>query len=258
MWLLSALLYNGDMSDGTISIARQIQQDREKGAARLVAEYKERLYAAAFSLCGDATEAEDLVFRTFEQVLDKIESYREDQAFYSWTYTILLNYYRMSLRRSDRRNTVPVGDATEMEAVVAAAPGAFAGADVAAQGHPATSAIDGDTLRIAISHLPPDKREVLILHYFMDQSVSKIAKMLSIADGTVMSRLHYARIALRQRLGVSMKKPAVLLAAVVLFLAASAAVVVSVVNGTGAKDADTNPLLQESRPDADEDISTKG
>lgn len=251
-------MYNGDMSDGTISIARQIQQDREKGAARLVAEYKERLYAAAFSLCGDATEAEDLVFRTFEQVLDKIESYREDQAFYSWTYTILLNYYRMSLRRSDRRNTVPVGDATEMEAVVAAAPGAFAGADVAAQGHPATSAIDGDTLRIAISHLPPDKREVLILHYFMDQSVSKIAKMLSIADGTVMSRLHYARIALRQRLGVSMKKPAVLLAAVVLFLAASAAVVVSVVNGTGAKDADTNPLLQETRPDADEDISTKG
>ena len=67
------------MSDSTISIAQEIQQDREKGAARLVAEYKERLYAAAFSLCGDATEAEDLVFRTFEQVLDKIDSYLKSQ-----------------------------------------------------------------------------------------------------------------------------------------------------------------------------------
>ena len=231
------------MDNGTVSIAKEIQQDREKGAARLVAEYKERLYAAAFSLCGDTAEAEDLVFRTFEQVLDKIESYREEQAFYGWMYTILLNYYRMSLRRADRRNTVPAGDATEMEAVAAAA-----------QGHPAASAIDGETLRLAVAQLPPDKREVLILHYFMDQSVSKIAKMLSIADGTVMSRLHYARIALGQRLGAAMKKPTALLAAVALFLAASAAVTVALVSGRVAQESDAEPLLQESRSDGDEDL----
>ena len=76
------------MSDGTISIAQEIQRDREKGANRLVAEYRDRLYAAALSLCGDAIEAEDLVFRTFEQVIDKIDEYREEQAFYGWMFTI--------------------------------------------------------------------------------------------------------------------------------------------------------------------------
>ena len=217
------------MSDGTISIAQEIQRDREKGANRLVAEYRDRLYAAALALCGDAIEAEDLVFRTFEQVIDKIDEYREEQAFYGWMFTILLNYHRMSLRRADRRNTIPSGAASDMESVIAAASEAPLCANAAARGDAVISAVDGDTLRIAVSQLPPDKREVLILHYFMDQSVSKIAKMLSIADGTVMSRLHYARLALGQRLGANLKKKSVVaaLAAAVFAAVAAAAVVVA-------------------------------
>ena len=101
----------------TVSIAEEIRRNREKGAERLVTEYRDRLYAAAFSLCGDASKSEDLVFRTFEQVIEKISSYREDEAFYRWMYTILLNYYRKSVRGRLAKNLVPMGGLDELESI---------------------------------------------------------------------------------------------------------------------------------------------
>ena len=52
-----------------MSILNDIHDDPEKGAARLVAEYRERLCRDAFAICGDAAEAEDLAFRTFDRAI---------------------------------------------------------------------------------------------------------------------------------------------------------------------------------------------
>ena len=194
------------------SIVELIRKDRRTGAERLVAEYKDRLYGIAFGLCGNAAEAEDLVFRTFEQVIDKIDGYREDEAFFAWMHTILLNYYRMSVRGGMAKNTVPTGGLNEMDGL-----SGVAGPETV------IAPLDGNILRKAVEALPQEMREVVVLHYFMDQPVAKIAKMLSIAKGTVKSRLHYARLTLGIRLGVALKRPAVVLIAIGLFLAATAA-----------------------------------
>ena len=194
------------------SIVELIRKDRRTGAERLVAEYKDRLYGIAFGLCGNAAEAEDLVFRTFEQVIDKIDGYREDEAFFAWMHTILLNYYRMSVRSGMAKNTVPTGGLNEMDGL-----SGVAGPETV------IAPLDGNILRKAVEALPQEMREVVVLHYFMDQPVAKIAKMLSIAKGTVKSRLHYARLTLGIRLGVALKRPAVVLIAIGLFLAATAA-----------------------------------
>ena len=194
------------------SIVELIRKDRRTGAERLVAEYKDRLYGIALGLCGNAAEAEDLVFRTFEQVIDKIDGYREDEAFFAWMHTILLNYYRMSVRSGMAKNTVPTGGLNEMDGL-----SGVAGPETV------IAPLDGNILRKAVEALPQEMREVVVLHYFMDQPVAKIAKMLSIAKGTVKSRLHYARLTLGIRLGVALKRPAVVLIAIGLFLAATAA-----------------------------------
>ena len=99
----------------TISIIDEILQDREKGAARLVAEYGERLYGVAMALCKDASEAEDLVFRTFEQVLDKVDTCGNEDSFYSWMCAILRNFHRLSVRRPVNRYTEPVGGEAEID-----------------------------------------------------------------------------------------------------------------------------------------------
>ena len=60
-------------------------------------------------------------------------------------------------------------------------------------------------LRHAISVLPADKREIIVLRDYMDLSYAEIAEVLGIASGTVMSRLHRARLALKEALEIDGK-----------------------------------------------------
>lgn len=55
-----------------MEIYELIKKDREAGARMLVSEYRARLQTAAKMLCGDESEAEDLVFKAFEQAILKI------------------------------------------------------------------------------------------------------------------------------------------------------------------------------------------
>ena len=202
-------------------IVKEIMADREKGTARLVAEYKERLYSAALSLCHDTHEAEDLVFCTIERVLAKIASYQERESFYEWMHVILLNIYRNSVRGKVERNTIPVGGPQEID---------FLAEPQTAES--VTKAVDGDMVRQFLEKMPCNMREVLILHYFMDMPVVQVAKFLALPVGTIKSRLHYARMTLAHRFGVVMKKTAAVLAAVFLLLALSAAVITNAKSGT--------------------------
>ena len=78
----------------------EIAEDKDSGAKRLVIEYGDRLFTAACRIVQSDSEAEDLVFRTFERVVLKIRQYDGRSAFFSWMYQILLNFRRMDLRRS--------------------------------------------------------------------------------------------------------------------------------------------------------------
>ena len=69
----------------------EIRTDCESGARRLVAEYGNRLYAAALLLCRNAEDAEELVFRTFERAVSRIGQYEPKGEFFSWLYVIMLN-----------------------------------------------------------------------------------------------------------------------------------------------------------------------
>ena len=100
------------------SIAQELLKDREKGSVRFMAEYRERLYSVALALCHDETEAEDLVLRTLERIIEKIGDYQERDSFYNWACVIMLNLYRDSTRGKVVQGTVPVGGAAEMDALM--------------------------------------------------------------------------------------------------------------------------------------------
>jgi RNA polymerase sigma-70 factor (ECF subfamily) len=55
-------------------------------------------------------------------------------------------------------------------------------------------------LQAALAALDPGKRQILLLRDFLDLSYVEIAAVLDIVPGTVMSRLHRARLALKQQL----------------------------------------------------------
>ena len=180
-----------------MSVLEDIHNDLERGAVRLVSEYRERLSRDALALCGNAAEAEDLAFRTFERAIAKIDTFRGECSLYSWMKRILQNLHHSSARRKSVSATVlcPVDEClpespdnpTSVERLLASS--------------------DAELVRQAIVALPTDQREVIVLHYFMEQPVAKIAKVLAVPEGTIKFRLHVARKVLAGILSKKLKKP---------------------------------------------------
>ena len=196
-----------------MGIIQDIHDDLEKGAAQLVAEYRERLCRDAFQLCGDAAEAEDFAFRTFDKVLRKIDTFKGEGSFYDWMKAILVNDIRSAKRTKASQNTV-VAEVDEDEP---------APSDSAGSPEQLMASFDSEVVRCAIQKLSPEHRETIVLHYFLDQPIGKMAKLLAIPEGTVKFRLFAARKALAGMLSKQMKRPVVRMLLLFLGLGAFAA-----------------------------------
>ena len=195
-----------------MSIEKEILKDPETGAKLLEKEYKAGLISFARRLCPDDSEAEALVYRTFAEVVEGIDGYTEKQAFFGWMCKILVNCRANETRRKSNKTVIPMAELPD------------APDDSASQ---VFNAIDANILRAAVEDLPPAMKEVVVLHYFMEQPIGKVASILSQPIGTVKSRLHYARILLGQRLGAELKKPMTAIVALALLLIGATAAIVA-------------------------------
>ena len=143
-----------------MEIYEEIKADRESGTKRLVAEYRARLTTAAEMLCRDSHEAEDLVFRAFEQAILKIDEFRPTGSFYYWIYTILLNFHRMDLRKKSARPEMLARG--EMP-------------DVEDESNPFKEFVfrgSAEAVRTAVKMLPDNFREVVVLRFFEEMSTA--------------------------------------------------------------------------------------
>lgn len=166
-----------------MEIWQEIRRNSDRGAERLVSEYGNRLYAAALLLCSNSEDAEDLTFRTLNQAIRKIKTFDPSRNFYTWLYTILLNFRRMDLRRK-RTSVISVGSTADLPEVAIEC---FAGK---------LECSGNDQLSEALKALSPQLREAVVLRYYDEKTIDEIAAILQVPPGTVKSRLHNARIAL--------------------------------------------------------------
>ena len=170
-----------------MEIWQEIRKDQESGAKRLVSAYGDRLLAAAALLCRNDSDAEELVFRTFEQAIRKVDTFEPTGDFFNWLYAIMLNFRRMDLRRK-RVALIPLGGLADLSSVA----GEFVRTLV---DHSGESAV-----RKALSTISPLLREVVVRHYFKEESVADMADALEVSEGTIKSRLHNAREILHELL----------------------------------------------------------
>lgn len=171
-----------------MEIWEEIVADAENGAERLVAEYGDRLLTAAFQFTQNFADAEDLVFRTFAQVIAKIAQYDGRSAFYTWIYRILLNFRRMDLRKRGAHALVFMEQLPDSEDLSPDPAEALAADSEAAE------------VRDAVARLDETLRTVVVLHYFEEMNLSEIAALLDIPVGTVKYRLFEARKRLAREL----------------------------------------------------------
>ena len=196
-----------------MTIVEELRQNRESGAKRLEAEYKAGLMTLARRFCVDHGDAEELVNRTFAAVVEGIDDYLEQSAFFGWMCQILTNIHNKDRRNKSNGIIVHPGEVPDI-------------VDEDAEDR-IFRELDASLLRSAVERLPEDQREAVVLHYFADMPVAKIARYLKIPTGTVLSRLHYARKALAVKLGAEVKemskKPGVKAVLLALALCATAA-----------------------------------
>ncbi len=153
-------------------------------------EHIDSLYRYALVLTRSKVDAEDLVQETYLRAMEAFHRLREDSNVKGWLFTILRNLWLNELRKHRSAPALVEVDADIqlMEGLV----GNMRDAHEMLE-----SAEDARRVRAAITQLPAEFREILILREFEELSYQEIAAVLSCPAGTVMSRLGRARAKLR-------------------------------------------------------------
>ena len=176
-------------------------------AERLVVTFGDRAYRLAIGITRSTEDAEEAVQDAFWSVIRKIDTFRGESAFGSWLYRIVANAAYQKLRvRSSRRAEISLEDV--LPAFHEEGPGASSVDWSADLDDPARSTELRLVLDAAIEELPADYRTVLTLHDVEGLSNAEVAEVLGVTIGTVKSRVHRARLFLRQRLATTMAAPA--------------------------------------------------
>ena len=151
-------------------------------------DHLDRLYRAAWALCGSREDAEDLVQETYTKVLSKRRIIRTREDTLPYLLTVLRNTYISSLRTKGRRpQTAPLEDSEER----LAAPAAVG----------PISQLAAREVFAAIAELPDDQRDALAAVDVAGLSYQEAAEALEVPVGTIMSRLYRGRNRVAETVG---------------------------------------------------------
>lgn len=171
-------------------IARCQRGDRE-AFADLVEAFRERAFAGALSITHNYEDARDLSQEAFIKALKNIGKFQLGRPFYPWYYRILRNTCLTYIQRHGPSRRVSL-DCLIEEKHVQFADERESAADNVQRSQTVRH------VREAITELKPEFQEILAMKHFEEMTYQEISQALRVPLGTVMSRLYYARKALKE------------------------------------------------------------
>jgi RNA polymerase sigma-70 factor, ECF subfamily len=174
-----------------VQLIDQALAGRAAAFGQLVEKYQGRLYNTVVHWSGNAEDAHDIVQDVFVQAFLKLDTFQRSSAFYTWLYRIAFN-----TAVSHRRRRRPMASVEQQR-------------DASGQEPPDRGDRPDETLeqqerceqvRRAIAALPEEQRAVVVLREIDGCCYETIAEILDLPVGTVRSRLHRARLQLRDEL----------------------------------------------------------
>jgi RNA polymerase sigma-70 factor (ECF subfamily) len=172
-----------DRADDVALIAAARAGDRT-AIDELLARYQPSIYRFGLRMCGDEESAREVLQETMLAAFRHLPGFRGDAALSTWLYQIARSF--CIKERRGVRATTTLDDAT---------PDPAQAPDRAAHAREI-----GAALATAIGALPADQREVLVLRDVEGLSAEQAARVVGIEVGALKSRLHRARMALREAL----------------------------------------------------------
>lgn len=171
--------------DATLSTRRPGAKGLEW--ADVVTTYADVVYTMAYRLTGDDEEARDLAQDVLIRLHRGLARYREGN-FEGWLYRTTVNAFRDRLRRRKRLREDVLPEEPPGMRTGAAVEDAVAQREL------------HDEVQRALVRLPPEYREAVVLRDLQGRSYEEIAEILRVPPGTVRSRIHRGREALRRSL----------------------------------------------------------
>jgi RNA polymerase sigma-70 factor (ECF subfamily) len=171
-----------------------MMEPRTERFRRLVEPVHDKVQAFARCLCGSRADGDDLFQEAALRALTKLDGLREDGAFRTWLYRVVISVHRSRCRRAFWRRLIPLGD----DGDVPAGERPHDGGELYRTSASAADAGDATArAQAALARLPAVQREAIVLFEIEGWQVDEIAALQRVSASAVKSRLARGRARLR-------------------------------------------------------------
>jgi len=179
-----------DVKDSDLSIVARVKEGDTTAFDILIKKYRERLYCVVYGMTSNREDSMDIVQDAFIKAFKSINSFKGNSSFYTWIYRIAVNMTITSLKKSRLRRFFSfenmndeLGNKEIVESLVENDEGSK------------TTLLKElrEKLNEALQLLSIEHRTVVVLHEIEGLSHSEIAEIVGTREGTVRTRLFYAK-----------------------------------------------------------------
>ena len=176
--------------EAELELLRAVKAGDATAYRGLVEKYQGRVYSMVYGMLRNREDARDVAQEAFVKAYRNLASFRLESSFYTWLYRIAMNVAIDHVRKRKRQASSGFDEGIATRD----------GDGMISESHHATSpakALERKQLykRImdALEKLPADQKQVILLRELEGLSYKEISDIMGIPEGTVMSRLFYAR-----------------------------------------------------------------
>ena len=175
---------------------KEVLKGDQSAYEEIVEIYKDKVFQLCFRMLGNRHEAEDMAQEAFVRAYVNIHTFNTDLKFSTWLYRIATNLCidRIRKKKPDYYLDAEVAgtDGLNMYSQIAS--------DIESPEDQVESLELHDIIQREITKLPEKYRTVIVLKYIEELSLKEIGKVLDMPIGTIKTRIHRGREALRKQL----------------------------------------------------------
>lgn len=179
-----------DDREADIELLKAVKAGDATAYRGIVEKYQGRVYAMTYGMVRNREDARDITQDAFVKAYNNLDGFRLESSFYTWLYRIAMNLAIDFIRKRQRQGTTSYDEAIATRDEDGA---------IAEMHHGDDPGRTLDRKRLhkrimdAVDELPDDQKQAILLREVEGLSYKEISDVMEIPEGTVMSRLFYAR-----------------------------------------------------------------
>lgn len=172
------------------AIVQRVQNGEVSAFNQLVQKYRQPLFSTIYNMTGNREDATDIAQEVFIKAFQSIKRFRGQASFYTWLYRIAVNSSITFIKRAKKQRFINYE--TIDETLVSSEILEYFTAKTKTEKGALLKELQ-EKLNEALQKLSPKHRIVVILHEVEGMNHKEIADITKTSEGTVRSRLHYAK-----------------------------------------------------------------